>query len=228
MGDLFLTTTIVDRKIAKKYYELYQENNKQVMFLSYGVGTASSEVLDYLGLDHIEKTVMFFVTEYEQWLDIKKQLQRKLHIDAPGSGIAFTVALSSVGGMKTLQYLSGNQDYQRQEESTLKDTAHDLIVVVAEQGNIDLVMDSARAAGAYGGTVIHAKGTGIQEAEKFMGVSLAAEKEMIFIVTKHEKKNDIMKAVMENAGLHTRAKAIAFSLPVTDTAGLRLVEDDED
>ena len=228
MGDLFLTTTIVDRKIAKKYYDLYQENNKQVMFLSYGVGTASSEVLDYLGLDHIEKTVMFFVTEYEQWLDIKKQLQRKLHIDAPGSGIAFTVALSSVGGMKTLQYLSGNQDYQRQEESTLKDTAHDLIVVVAEQGNIDLVMDSARAAGAYGGTVIHAKGTGIQEAEKFMGVSLAAEKEMIFIVTKHEKKNDIMKAVMESAGLHTRAKAIALSLPVTDTAGLRLVEDDED
>ena len=171
---------------------------------------------------------MFFVSSQEEWLDIKKQLQRKLHIDAPGSGIAFTVSLSSIGGMKALQYLSEKQDYQKQEESTLKDTAHELIVVVAEQGNIDLVMDSARAAGAYGGTVIHAKGTGIQEAEKFMGVSIAAEKEMIFIVTKHEKKNDIMKAVMENAGLHTRAKAIAFSLPVTDTAGLRLVEADED
>ena len=228
MGNLFLTTTIVDRKIAKKYYDLYQENNKQVMFVSYGVGTASSEIMDYLGLEHTEKTVMFFVSSQEEWLDIKKQLERKLHIDAPGSGIAFTVSLSSIGGMKALQYLSEKQDYQKQEESTLKDTAHELIVVVAEQGNIDLVMDSARAAGAYGGTVIHAKGTGIQEAEKFMGVSIAAEKEMIFIVTKHEKKNDIMKAVMENAGLHTRAKAIAFSLPVTDTAGLRLVEADED
>ena len=228
MGNLFLTTTIVDRKIAKKYYDLYQENNKHVMFVSYGVGTASSEIMDYLGLEHTEKTVMFVVSSQEEWLDIKKQLERKLHIDAPGSGIAFTVSLSSIGGMKALQYLSEKQDYQKQEESTLKDTAHELIVVVAEQGNIDLVMDSARAAGAYGGTVIHAKGTGIQEAEKFMGVSIAAEKEMIFIVTKHEKKNDIMKAVMENAGLHTRAKAIAFSLPVTDTAGLRLMEADED
>ena len=225
MGNLFLTTTIVDRKIAKKYYDLYQENNKHVMFVSYGVGTASSEIMDYLGLEHTEKTVMFFVSSQEEWLDIKKQLERKLHIDAPGSGIAFTVSLSSIGGMKALQYLSEKQDYQKQEESTLKDTAHELIVVVAEQGNIDLVMDSARAAGAYGGTVIHAKGTGIQEAEKFMGVSIAAEKEMIFLVTKHEKKNDIMKAVRENAGLHTRAKAIAFSLPVTDTAGLRLIED---
>ena len=107
----------------------------------------------------------------------------------------------------------------------MKDTSHELIVVIAEQGNIDLVMDAARAAGAYGGTVIHAKGTGTQEASKFMGVSIAAEKEMIFIVTRKEKKNDIMKAVMENAGLDSKAKSVVFSLPVTDTAGLRLVED---
>ena len=78
---------------------------------------------------------------------------------------------------------------------------------------------------SYGGTVIHAKGTGMEQAEKFMGVSLAAEKEMIFIVAKKEQKNLIMKAVMEQAGLTTKAKAVVFSLPVTDTAGLRLLED---
>ena len=88
-----------------------------------------------------------------------------------------------------------------------------------------MVMDAARGAGAYGGTVIHAKGTGMEQAEKFMGVSLAAEKEMIFIVAKKEQKNDSMKAVMEQAVLETRAKSIVFSLPVTETAGLRLLED---
>ena len=88
-----------------------------------------------------------------------------------------------------------------------------------------MIMDAARAAGAYGGTVIHAKGTGMQAADKFMGVSLAAEKEMIFIVTKTEQKNNIMQAVMQNAGLDSKAKSIVFSLPVTDTAGLRLIED---
>ena len=63
-------------------------------------------------------------------------------------------------------------------------------------------------------------------AEKFMGISLANEKEMVFIVTKKEQKNAIMKAIMEKAGLDTKAKSIVFSLPVTDTAGLRLVEDE--
>lgn len=89
-------------------------------------------------------------------------------------------------------------------------------------------MEAARSAGAHGGTVIHAKGTGMQAADKFMGVSLAIEKEMVFIVAKTEEKNSIMQAVMEKAGLNTKAKAITFSLPVTDTAGLRLVEDDND
>ena len=228
MSNLYLMTTVVDRKLAKRYLSLYQENGQQVLFLAFGTGTASSEILDYLGLEHAEKTVVFSVLEEEKWISIKKQLQKKLRIDVPGSGIAYITPLSSIGGRKALDYLLAKDDYQKEEESTLKDTAHELIVVIANQGNSELVMDAARSAGAYGGTIIHAKGTGKEAAEKFMGVSLAAEKEMLFIVSKANQKNAIMKAIMEKAGLATRAKAIVFSLPVTDTAGLRLIEDEEE
>ena len=226
MGKLYVMTTIVDRKISKKYVDLYKENHMDVMFFTLGAGTAGSDILSYLGLDSTEKAVAFSVVEEEKWLDMKKQLRHKLQIDAPGGGISFITPLSSIGGKKTLQFLIQNEDYKKEEESTLKDTTHDLIIVIANQGYIELVMDAARAAGAYGGTVIHAKGTGMEQAEKFMGVSLAAEKEMIFIVTRTEQKNDIMKAVMEKAGVETPAKSIVFSLPVTDTAGLRLLEDE--
>lgn len=227
MSNLYLMTTIVDRAIGKKYLDLYHENGNEVMFLTFGTGTASSEILDYLGMEHSEKTVVFTTVDGAGWVDIKKQLQRKLKIDAPGSGIAFTVPLSSIGGRKTMDFLLEGRMYEK-EESQLKETAHELIVVIANQGNIELVMDAAKEAGAYGGTVIHAKGTGMELAEKFMGVSLAAEKEMIFIVTKTSLRDAIMKSVMEKAGLNTRAKSIVFSLPVKDTAGLRLVEDEEE
>ena len=86
-------------------------------------------------------------------------------------------------------------------------------------------MDAARAAGAAGGTVIHAKGTGMEGAERFLGVSLGKEKELILIVSKTADKNKIMRAVMDKAGLSTKAKSIIFSLPVTSTAGMRLMED---
>lgn len=218
-------TTIVDRKIVNRYIDLYQENNLHVMYLTLGFGTAANEVLDYLGLESTEKAVAYSVLETESWENIKKQLQKKLQIDAPGGGIAFTIPLSSIGGKKTLQFLLESQDYKKEEESTLQNTIHELVVVIAEQGYTELIMDAARSAGAYGGTVIHAKGTGMEAADKFMGVSLAAEKEIIYIVTKKDQKNAIMQAIMEHAGLNSKAKAITFSLPVTDTAGLRLLED---
>lgn len=226
MGNICLMTTIVDRKIVKKYLELYRENDLQVMFLTLGYGTATNDVLDYLGLDSTEKAVAYSVVEEETWEAVKKQLQKKLRIDAPGGGIAFTLPLSSVGGKKALHFLLENENYEKQEESTLKNTTHDLIVVIAEQGYTNLIMDAARAAGAYGGTVIHAKGTGMEAAEKFMGVSLAEEKEIIYIVSRSEEKNAIMKAIMTEAGTNSKAKSVCFSLPVTDTAGLRLVEED--
>ena len=225
MGKLYLMTTIVDRKIVNKYLDLYKENDQHVMFLSLGVGTATNEMLDYLGLDVNEKAIASMVVEEEKWIVLKKQLKKKLQIDAPGGGIAYIVPLSSIGGKKSLQFLLESEEYKKEEESVLKNTNNELLVVIAQQGYTDMIMSAAREAGAYGGTVIHAKGTGQEFAEQFMGVSLAAEKEIVLIVAKTEQKNDIMKAVMEKAGLDSKAKSIVFSLPVTDTAGLRLLED---
>ena len=93
-------------------------------------------------------------------------------------------------------------------------------------GRRELIMDAARGAGAAGGTVIHAKGTGMEGAEKFLGISLAAEKEMIYIVVHRDKRNEIMSAIMRDAGMASKAKSICFTLPVSATAGLRLIEED--
>lgn len=228
MSDVYIMTTIIDRKNSKKYIDLYKKDKLEVMYITLGEGTARGDILDYLGLEASEKMVIFNFVQQHDWLLTKKNLQRKLQIDAPGEGIAFLVPLSSIGGKRTLQFLLDRQELPESEESTLKDTTYELIVAIADQGNLEMVMDAARGAGAYGGTVIHAKGTGMEYAEKYLGVTIAAEKAMIFIVTKKDQKNSIMKAIMEQAGMQTPAKTIVFSLPVTDTAGLRLVDLDEE
>lgn len=228
MSDVYIMTTIIDRKNSKKYIDLYKKEKLEVMYITLGEGTARGDILDYLGLEASEKMVIFNFVQQRDWMLTKKDLQRKLQIDAPGEGIAFLVPLSSIGGKRTLQFLLDRQELPESEESTLKDTTYELIVAIADQGNLEMVMDAARGAGAYGGTVIHAKGTGMEYAEKYLGVTIAAEKAMIFIVTKKDQKNSIMKAIMEQAGMQTPAKTIVFSLPVTDTAGLRLVDLDEE
>lgn len=227
MSDICLMTTIVDRSNSKKYFDFYKQEELHVMYVTMGHGTARGDILDYLGLEASEKTVAFHFLELGNWKTVKRDLQKKLQIDAPGEGIAFLVPLSSIGGKRTLQFLLEKKELPEREESTLKDTTYELIIAIADQGNLELVMDAARGAGAYGGTVIHAKGTGMEYAEKYLGVTIAAEKEMIFIVTKKEQKNGIMKAIMEQAGMDSTAKTVVFSLPVTDTAGLRLIDIEE-
>ena len=131
MGSLSLVTTIVDRKIINRYMEVYQDNVLRVAFLALGYGTASNEILDYLGLESNQKAVTFSVMEEASWLKVKKQMERKLKIDAPGGGISFAVPLSSIGGMKALQFLLETQEYQKEEESTMKKFTKILALVLA-------------------------------------------------------------------------------------------------
>ena len=68
----------------------------------------------------------------------------------------------------------------------------------------------------------------MEHAEQFLGFSLASEKEIVLIVVPRAQKNAMMRAVMDQAGLASEAKAVVFSLPVTDTAGMRLTEPPQD
>ena len=150
----------------------------------------------------------------------------QVKIDVPGRGIAFLIPLSSIGGKTRLKYLTVGQELSIEEESTLQNTDYELLITIANSGYIETIMDAARSANAPGGTVIHAKGTGAKHAKRFLGISLAEEKEMIFIVVRKQQKNGIMKAIMEQAGTQSPAGGIIFSLPVTSTAGLRMLEED--
>ena len=223
--ELYLMFTITDRSRLPRFIDLYQRHGLAVNLVTLGRGTAASETLNYLGLDRTEKAVCCAVVTGGVWSEIRSALRRELRIDVPGTGIAFTVPLSSIGGKRELAFLTAGQNFEKGEESTLKNTEHELLVAISEQGYSETVMDAARHAGAGGGTVIHAKGTGMQQAERFLGISLASEKDLIFIVAAAGQKGAIMASIMKEAGLDTKAKAIVFSLPVTDTAGLRLIED---
>lgn len=228
MNELYLAFTIVVRSRLAEVVSLSQESGISVNHITLGSGTATNETMNFLGLDSSEKAVCLSVVTDSAWKKLKRGLEQRVRIDVPSTGIAFTVPLSSIGGKRELAFLTENQDFERREESTMKGTTRELLIVICNQGYNELVMDAARAVGAAGGTIIHARGTGMERAERFLGVSLAAEKDIIFIVTKTSEKNQIMEAIMRKAGMETRAKAIVFSLPVTSTAGLRLLDEPEE
>ena len=228
MSELYVMATITGRNMAKRFAGLYESAGLEASAATLGIGTASSEVLDYLGLGSSEKAVMFHIITDDKWKTVKRHLQLDMRIDVPGTGIAFIIPISSVGGKTTLNYLTSGQNFIKGDESTLKNTKYELLVCIANQGYTELVMDAARLVHASGGTEIHAKGTGSQRAEQFLGIHLVPEKEIGLIVARKDKKDTIMRSIIEHAGTQTKAGAIVFSLPVTDTAGMRMMEELEE
>ncbi len=225
MNKLYMMIAIGNRTAALRFRKLFAEHNVSAILATLGAGTAASETLYYLGLEKTEKVIFFAIVTGETWRDIRRELQLQLNIDFPGVGIAFTIPMSSIGGKKAFNYLTAGQNFTvAEEESVMKETKHELLIVIANQGYSNLVMDAARKAKAGGGTVLHAKGNGSVGAQQFLGVTLAEEKDLIMIVVRTEMKNQIMRSIMEEAGLESKAHSVIFSLPVTATAGLRLME----
>ena len=225
MKDLYLLITIVRRGDAAEYESFYQEQGAGLVYSSSCNGTAHARTLDLLGIERTEKKMLFSTVTGKTLEKLKRLLTHQMKIDLPDRGVAVAVPLSGVGGSRALEYFTAGQETaeeQTTEENTMQ-SSHELIVAIYERGYTDMVMDAAREAGAGGGTTISAKGTAAG-AQKFFGVSLADEKEMVFIVSSVEKKKDIMKAIMVNAGMDTKAHALVFSLPVSATAGFRFAD----
>lgn len=188
-----------------------------------GHGTAVQSMLDLLGIESTEKRVIMTVANPEKTRKFIKEMRRQVYIGIPGHGIIMAVPIKSVGGGKTLAYLN-NGEQQPAHYTPELSNRYELIVIVANEGRTDQVMNAARAAGATGGTVLHGKGTGSQN-KKFYNVSIAAEKEVILMVAQNDRKAAIMQSVLHHAGPDSEAGAILFSLPVSEVAGFGLMED---
>ena len=96
----------------------------------------------------------------------------------------------------------------------------ELIVTIIDHGYSDEVMKHAKAVGATGGTVLHARGTGDSEIAQLFGITIQPEKEFVLILAPVKDKEAIMQAIAKGAGLTTNAKGIVFSMPVDDVVGV--------
>ncbi|MCH5272268.1 MAG: P-II family nitrogen regulator [Lachnospiraceae bacterium] len=227
MSSYNMVLVILNRSYEKEYVKFFQQNNVTNMTAMLGNGTASKSILDYLGVENNEKVVLQTVVAAGNVESLFAGLVSRMGINLPGTGIAMSIPVESIAGTSSMKYLTEGQETTASEEIKMKEAVYSLITVIAEKGCSDMVMDAAREAGARGGTVVHAKGTGRESEAKFFGVSITPEKEMIYIATRKSDKGDIMRAIMEKAGPHTDAKAVVFSLPVEDIAGLTALMDEE-
>ena len=215
--------TITKREYAEQYLDFFHRHQVKGVISKLCNGTATDTVLDFLGIEKTEKIMFETIIKDEQVGDIVKGLIYEMNINAAGNGIAVFIPVEGVGGMSSLKYFAGDVSVEK-KENVMDKKSIVLIITIVDKGFTDTVMDAARSAGASGGTVVKAKGTGAEIA-KFFGVSISEEKEMIYIVAKHDNRDDIMRAIMEKAGRDTDAHGVIFSIPVDGVVGIKAFEE---
>jgi nitrogen regulatory protein PII len=225
MPVLRLLVFIIDWAKIKIISSIFDEENVRFHFICKGRGTASSEILDLLGIGSSEKAVIICLEQDVMIPVLIKEVRKKLGVHNPGVGIGFTLPLSGINNpilrvFKESIHKNEKISLERDSEPMSNEIKNDLIVSIINQGYSDEFMTLAREAGATGGTVINARGLTHQGPVKFFGVSVQDEREIIIILAKREQKAAIMHAVSQAYGITTKAGGIIFSLPVDRIMGL--------
>lgn len=97
---------------------------------------------------------------------------------------------------------------------------HEVIFAIVNSGFAEEAMDVAREQGVRGGTILNARGVAKEDAAAFFGITIHAEKEILMMVVEKEIRDRVLNALYKEMGMGKMAQGIAFSLPVSDVAGL--------
>jgi hypothetical protein len=219
---------IIDWTKTSIISEIFEQHHVRFHFICKGKGTASSEILDVLGIGSSEKAVILCLEQDVMVPFLLKEVSKKLGLHNPGAGIAFTISLSGINN-PIIQVFKNSihknlNTVEKEAEKMSTESRHefDLIMSIVNHGYSDELMVIAREAGAGGGTVINARGLLHQGPVKFFGISVQDEKEIIIILSTREKKAPIMQAISQAYGITSKAEGIVFSLPADNITGLDL------
>ena len=210
--------------------EACNEVSVSLHFSAIGYGTAKSNYMSFLGLDEIEKRMVYALIPNYCESRVLRAINQKLKLYLIGNGIAFTIPLSGISSIVSNAILQTPFREEMIAENTKttekeRNKMHELVVAVVNQKFTDKVLDCSRAAGATGATILHTRSVNNKQAEQLIGTTFMQETDTIAILTSREYKATIMEAIRQNAGLKTDGGAVLFSLPVDSLVGIGRFED---
>lgn len=211
-----MIVTIVERGSGAAMMRLYAQNQVFLHCQRPGRGTATSEILDILGLGSSEKDILIsYATQ-----SVADRLMYKLDSDLRGSvrtsGIVFDLPLTGMNNLvaAAISYKSasarkgeGNMELENKGKNSL-------ILVTCSRGCSEDVMETARKAGARGGTVFKARWTGMEDVEQSYDLTLNEEREIVAIVIPAEIRNSVMEAINEKHGLKSDSQGMLCSMGI--------------
>jgi len=133
-------------------------------------------------------------------------------------GIVFTTSINSILGSKNIK--SEKRVVKNDIERRGDEAMYNLITVIVDKGRAEEVIDAANKAGAKGGTIINARGSGIHESGKILSMEIEPEKEIVMILSESDTTENIISAIKDAIKINEPGNGILFVQDVNRTYGI--------
>ncbi len=227
MNQINWIIAIVEHSRGNHAASLFEKSACSVLAITQGRGTASSAIMDCLGLDQPEKELVIGIGTRQSSRLLLKKLGGEMEFKKPGKGIAFLIPLSGIsktaaGYLPSVTFsdtISHTDNKEDPSMNTFPD--YELIASLIDEEISSLVVDAAKAAGCQGGTLIKARDFD-QSSRKFLGISLAREKEILLILIPKKKRKAVLNSICETVMKETGEQASLFAIPIEAAEGITM------
>lgn len=217
-----LACVIVDLGKGSKVLQTAKKHGMTGGTVLLGIGTVQNRLLEFLGISDVRKEIVLMGADRKTVQHALEQLDNKFHFSKPHHGIAFTTSISQILGATSIQQQDAGEAYTRKEnmERWERSIMYQSILTIVERGNGEYVIDAATEAGAKGGTIINARGSGIHETSKVFSMEIEPEKEIVLILSRTESTDAIAAAIRDKLKIDEPGNGIIFIQDVNRTYGL--------
>jgi nitrogen regulatory protein PII len=205
-----LLISILGRKSAEGYVAISKAAGARGGTIAYGRAIGGNAILQMLSLADVDQEILFTLIEGDAQNIVQEILEKTAASPKKFQGFALLLPVSPM-------FVSTRSHNPRATTDTGGDpmeSGFTLITLIVNAGFADDVMAAARKAGAKGGTILNARGTGTEEDVKFFGITLVPEKEMLLIVAEKSRLDPILQAVNTTPQLCEPGGGIVFAMDV--------------
>lgn len=178
-----------------------------------GKGTIINPFLNFLSLYDEKKEVVLMVANREVAENTLDKLNKQFKFDKPHHGIAFSTS--------TVEVIGSRSNIFKEDKSQVVDhPLYQIIVTIVDRGKADDVVEAAKSVGSRGGTIINARGSGVNETTKVFDMEIDPEKEMVIILAKNDATESIMSSIREKLEINKPGNGIIYTQDAMNVYGV--------
>jgi len=214
---IMMIYSILGRGKSKRYMDMLNEKSIRFHIQTVAFGTAPSEMMDIFGLGNNDKDAVLSFAPEDAVRGLTGELGKNIGSGNEYGGMMMTLRLSAVSRLSAEIITRASASNKETGEKTMADEnkyQQQLILITVDRGCTDQVMQTAKRAGATGGTILRARLADTEKLEQLGMPEAQEEKEIITILSPASTAAEIMNEVNRLHGMNSDAHGMVVALPV--------------